>query len=452
MWRWILAAAAVAIIVGAVVLQSLSGTPVDVATAAKGDIRAFVDERGSTRLPHVYRITTPQTGRILPLEVQEGDAVDEGQVVAQMEPADLDTIVAEGEARVKQLEARIVVNEDSALENSGLEEIQNVLVSMDRVVEAATAATESGKARSDWATERAERREQLANRDAVSDEDYRQAKVEETDARVDYDKDVLNLRALEALRAAMHIWPRGIADWLNRKKLQKNVLLSEKDEATARLEQAKRDRERGTLRSPVSGVVLHRHVSNERVLSAGQLLLEIGRIEDLEVETDILSQDVVDIQVGNPADIYGPAIGAEPVRGKVARVYPAGFTKLSSLGVEQQRVKVIVAFDEGVLERLAKAGRKLGPEFRVRVRIYTATGSDATFVPRNAVFKGESGQWQAFVVRGRKAALTPVTLGIANDDQVEILSGIQPGDRVVLAPDAELRDGERVTARLLNGP
>jgi HlyD family secretion protein len=252
----------------------------------------------------------------------------------------------------------------------------------------------------------------------------------------------------------MRVWPRGIGDWLDRKELQKDVLLSEKSEAAARLEQARRDRERGTLRSPVEGVVLHRHESNERVLPAGQLLVEIGRLADIEVEADVLSQDVVDVKAANPVDIYGPAIGAEPIRGKVARVYPAGFTKLSSLGVEQQRVKVVVAFDEGVLNSLAQGGKELGPDFRVRVRIYTATSRNAVVVPRNAVFKGESGGWRAFVVRGREAALTTVQLGVFNDDQVEILSGIQPDEHVILAPDADLEGGDRVSARLLeiDGP
>ncbi|MCH7472488.1 HlyD family secretion protein [bacterium] len=117
-----------------------------------------------------------------------------------------------------------------------------------------------------------------------------------------------------------------------------------------------RDRDRALLYSPVGGVVLKRHVSNERVLRAGEPLLEIGRLEDLEVGVDILTQDAASIEVGDPVAIEGPAVGNEPLKGSVARINPQGFTKVSSLGVEQQRVLVVVHFERGELAKLTEAG------------------------------------------------------------------------------------------------
>ena len=100
--------------------------------------------------------------------------------------------------------------------------------------------------------------------------------------------------------------------------------------------------------------MLERYVTDERFLGAGERLLEIGRLEDLEVEADLLSVDVVNAKVGDSVEIYGPAVGAKPAKGTVSKVYPAGFTKVSSLGVEQQRVKVVVAIDPEDLQRLAE--------------------------------------------------------------------------------------------------
>ena len=112
----------------------------------------------------------------------------------------------------------------------------------------------------------------------------------------------------------------------------------------------------------------------------------------------MLSLDVVAAKVGDPVEIYGPAIGRPPAKGIVARIYPAGFTKVSSLGVEQQRVKVIVRFAEGELKRLL-AERRLGVGYRVRVRIFTADKTQALLIPRSALFRAADNTWQVFVVR-----------------------------------------------------
>jgi HlyD family secretion protein len=127
----------------------------------------------------------------------------------------------------------------------------------------------------------------------------------------------------------------------------------------------------------------------------------------------------------------------------VHRIYPAGFTKVSSLGVEQQRVNVIVRFAEGVLEKLREQ-RDLGVDYRVRVRIFTEHKSDALLVPRTALFRGADGGWEVFVVRDRRAKLQPVEVGLMNDERVEIISGLQQGEIVVLAPESSLIDGTRV--------
>src|SRR5208283_4005751 len=147
---------------------------------------------------------------------------------------------------------------------------------------------------------------------------------------------------------------------------------------------------------------------------------------------------------GDTAEIYGPAIGQPAVRGKVTRIYPAGFTKVSSLGVEQQRVKVIICFDsKDDLKRLLTE-RGLGVGYRVRVRIFTADKSRALLVPRSALFRAADGKWQVFAVRGGTAKLQTVEVGLMNDEQAEIRNGLAEGELVVLAPESSLSDGMRV--------
>jgi HlyD family secretion protein len=171
--------------------------------------------------------------------------------------------------------------------------------------------------------------------------------------------------------------------------------------------------------------------------------MKIGELERMEVEADVLSQDVVDVKEGQQAEIYGPAIGREPVPAKVTRIFPAGFTKISSLGVEQQRVKVVLSFDPRYLKRL-RAERQLGVDFRVGVRIFTANSDDALIVPRSALFRGAAGQWQVFAVRNGRVQLIDVGVGLMNDELVEIADGLAEDEVVVLAPETTLVDGMRV--------
>ena len=200
------------------------------------------------------------------------------------------------------------------------------------------------------------------------------------------------------------------------------------------------------MTSPVDGIVLERAVTVEQFISAGTLLLKIGRLADLEIETDILSQDVVHVRPGDRVEIYGPAVGravGHGVRGTVARVFPAGFTKVSSLGVEQQRVKVIVTFEPDELEKLL-ADRHLGVDYRVRTRIFAAHQSDALIVPRSALFRGPDNGWQVFVVRNGRAILQTIEVGLNNDEAAAITSGLSDGEPVILAPEHSLISGTRV--------
>jgi HlyD family secretion protein len=129
----------------------------------------------------------------------------------------------------------------------------------------------------------------------------------------------------------------------------------------------------------------------------------------------------------------------------VTRIFPAGFTKVSSLGVEQQRVKVIMKLEDDDLRRL-REGNDLGVAYRVRVRIFTASASDTLVIPRSALFRGASNDWQVYSIRGGQAHLQAVKIGLANDEQVQVVDGLAEGDQVILAPETNLSEGQAVRA------
>lgn len=448
--KWV--ALAVLIIGGVSASMAMFGgakTPVDVGLSEAGPISTFVEEQAKTRLPDVLRITMPLDGRIMPIALIEGDHVSQGQVVARLESADWETAVAEGKARVARLEKRIIENDDTRLEENALKQFDEFLKSMNDTVRAAAEQTTASKAKEAFAETEFQRQERLKSMNATSDRELAEAELLLKQSRVDYAKDMLTLSSLESIRSAMTIGRETINKYIEKKSLQHAVLEQELAEAKLELEQLERDLARGEITSGIEGTVLARHISDKRVLPAGELLLEIGDLSQLEVEAEILSEDAVIMREGFSVEIVGPSIGTEPVNGFIKRIEPQGFTKVSSLGVEQQRVRVIISFRPGELEALKSRGHILGTDYRVRVRIYTGHRSGTITIPRSALFRGEEGNWQVFIVQGGEAKRVDVEVGLMNDFRAEILEGLGAGEHVIIAPEASLEDGQNVEPRIV---
>jgi len=444
MWKWVLGVIVLAGIGVGFARMGAKGAPVRTATARRGPISAYVEERARTTLPRVWRLTMPLDGRVKPIVLQAGAKVTQGQVVARMDDADLRSAVTEAEARLDAIKARIGINRYNAIEETALKESDSWINSFAAAVAAAGKKVEASKAREEYAKWWQDSNEKMFTHEATSQKELKLARMESAEAQVGYQADQFNLHAMETIQGALRLAPVYVRQFLDRKVLSREVLLKQQTEAEAVLARARRDLTRAALPSPIAGVVLKRHVSNERVLPAGAPLLDLGRLEDLEITADVLSQEVGDVKPGDPVDVYGPAIGPAPIGGKVARVKPEGFTKISSLGVEQQRVEVVIAIDQDALAAMRGQGRELGVGYRVRVRIHTASKADALTIPRTALFRGSWGQWQAFAVREGTARLLDVDIGLSNDKQAEIESGLALGDTVIVAPPASLVSGTRV--------
>jgi len=455
---WMILAAVILSAVGLALAMSVlrSGVAVESATVETGPIRQYIDERAKTRLPETYLITMPYDGRIERierLELTEGTRVNQGDPVAQIVRRDLELAAAETMAGTKEIAAAIVENADKSIEQIALEQAGKFVASMKAATAVAAARTKSSKADFDYAGFDLSRSRELRRSGAHTEHQLEQSELRRIQSEMEYRQSALIEKATEAIEIATDLVPKMIQQQIAKKKLAEDVLRQQEARALALRQQALLNLERGSMTSPVDGVVLRRHVTNEQPLAAGTVLLEIGQLEDLEIEADLLSLDVVDVKPGAAVEIYGPAIGTTVLTGKVHRVEPAGFTKISSLGVEQQRVRVIIRFDSGELDRLATEGkRKLGVGYRVRVRIVIAEKAEVLIVPRSALFRGTDDGWQVFVVTGGRARIRNVKIGLLNDRSAEVLAersqgdevGLSQGDKVVLAPESDLEDGARV--------
>jgi HlyD family secretion protein len=378
----------------------------------------------------------PINGWLQPIELREGDAVGAGQVIARLDTADLRDRVVQAEKQIAVLETKIRETQDHRLEDNALVDAEATVKAIDETVQAAEAKLEAARAVMDFAKSEVERYQQLVETNAAADRERRQAETEYRKARAGFQSDGLELAALKTIAAVSYIGPKFIRDYKDRKSFKKETYEKQLEEAQAALEIEKRNLERAEIKSPVDGVVLERHQTRRQFLSAGTPLLTLGRLEDIEVTAEVLTERATRIKTGDPVEVFGEAIVNGPIGGQVLFVYPAGFKKISSLGVEQQRVKVAI--------KLGQRPERLGVGFRVYVRIFHDEADNALTLPRTALFRSEKGAWQVMLVQDGRTELRTVELGLMNDDLAQITNGLSEQDLVAAHPSREITAGMRV--------
>lgn len=368
----------------AVVAYGLRPTPVpvDVAPVARGPIVVTVDGEGRTRVRDRYVVVAPVAGRVSRIALEEGTSVARGAVVAELSAAPLDPRGREEAA------ARLRAAEDARRASAAA------------VTEAQAALAQARRNRA--------RAESLFSMNALSVDQREQAALAET-------------TAVQRLEAADF---RGQAAAHDVEQARAAVSGAG---ASGRL----------PLRSPVAGRVLRIPERSERVVAAGTPLLELGDPTRLEVVTDLLSEDAVKVRPGDRliVDDWG---GDRPLEAHVRLVEPAGFTKVSALGVEEQRVNVIAQLD--------RTPPQLGDGYRVEARVVVWEGPAVLKVPSNALFQ-DGDHWAVFLVRDGRARRQQVGVGHRNALEAEITDGLAQGDQVVRHPTDKLADGARVAAR-----
>jgi HlyD family secretion protein len=196
------------------------------------------------------------------------------------------------------------------------------------------------------------------------------------------------------------------------------------------------------VRAPATGSVLSVLRESEGVIAEGTELMSIGNPQSIEIVVDLLSREAVRVGPGNPVEItqWG---GPDPLAGTVLRIEPFGRLKVSALGIEEQRVNVIIGFTEAAAENAAR----LGHGYQLDATIILWQSDDVLRVPIGSLFRGSDGGWRVFVENGGRARETAVAIGHLNDEFAEVTGGLDVGDKVVLNPANSLRAGDRVRAR-----
>jgi HlyD family secretion protein len=352
---------------------------VEAARAMRGPLQVTVDEEGETRVRDRYVVAAPVAGRVSRIELREGDRVAPGTIVARMSPTPLD-------ARARdQAVARVAQAEDAQ--------------------RAADAAVPLARAASDQARRTTQRAQALAAQGLLAPEARERAELDATTRARELESADFRARAaahdVEVARAALVGGPGAAI----------------------------------ALRAPVCGQVLRVPEPSERVVGAGAPLVELGDCAKLQVVTDLLSSDAVQVKPGDPMLIEG--WGGTALRGRLRVVEPSGFTKVSALGVEEQRVNVIGDFVD--------PPGPLGDRYRVEVRIVVWESPSVLQVPASALVRAGD-VWAVFVVERGRARRREVAVGHRTAFATEILRGLEAGDVVIRYPSDRVAEGVRVQA------
>jgi HlyD family secretion protein len=369
---------------------------VDLVAVDRGPLTVSVSDEGETRVRDMYVVSAPVTGFMRRIELDVGDeVVADETVVARIEPNDPAFLDVRSQA-----EARAGVESAAAARTH------------------AAAQVERAQAELDFARAEFERMRALARSHTVSE------------------------NALDSAERSARTAEAALAE----ARAQRQVRESEYQVARARLltpataRQQAADCECVTVFSPVSGRVLRIVNESAGVVPSGTPLAEVGDPDRLEVVVDLLSADAVRVQAGQRVIIEAWG-GDQPLAGEVRRVEPFGFTKVSALGIEEQRANVVVDIKDA-----RERWQRLGHGYRVEPRIVLWEATDVLRVPLSALFR-QGARWAVFVATDGRAELRPVEIGQGNGLEAEVRSGLAAGERVVLHPGDRISPGARLAER-----
>jgi HlyD family secretion protein len=378
--------------------------PVDLATIVRGPIEVTADDDGKTHVRHIYTVSAPVAGKVLRISHPMGEQGPSVHVGDQMTANE--TVVA-----------LMQPTPPSFIDVRSHDQLEAEVIAADAAIQQQEAEVRRLGAALDFSRTEFQRAETLARTQTISAQAFDKAKfdVATNEAALASAKAQVDVRrSLRVSLAARLIDPTNISPLADSACCVRVI-------------------------APATGRVLKIIQDSEAVVLPGAPLVDIGDPLDLEVVADLLSTDAVQIKVGAPVRIDG--WGGSTLRGKVVRVDPAGFLKVSALGIEEQRVRVTIDFVD-----LPEAWSQLGHDYRVIVHVAIWSADDALTVPVSALFrKGDN--WAVFAVDNGGARTTVVKVGHRNNRLAEVLAGLPAGTQVVVHPSDRIVDGVRVTQR-----
>ena len=368
---------------------------VDLADVTRGPLQVTIEEEGRTRLKDRFVITAPTAGYLERIKAKAGDPVEKGQGVIVLEPL-----------------------RSQVLDPRSRAEATATITAAESALNAAIAKESAAAADAVYLEKRLERLKNLYAQGSIAKDQFDQIEAETKKARA------IQISA----KAAVDV---SVSELARAKTLLQNFA---SDQKTA-------NHNKVYVSSPISGNIFRVYKESEGAVNVGEPLMEIGNSENLEIRVELLSSDAVKIKQGTTV-FFKRWGGEETLEGVVRVVEPSGFTKISSLGVEEQRVLIIADITSP-----AEVWRALGDGFRLEAHFVVWEGKDVLQVPTSSLFRVGKEDWAVFVEENGKSRQRIVKIGQRNGLAAEIISGVKEKEKVIAHPDDTISDGRRIRTR-----
>jgi HlyD family secretion protein len=410
---------------------------VDMGTIERGTLQVTVNAEGKTRVRDRFVIAAPVDGRLQRIDLEAGDPVQSGMRVAQLDPLPYTTQVQTTQAHLRELQAQLAGVETRRPKAAALQRARSRIQAAQDAKNAAQARVAQAEAALEQAKRDRERAATLYQNGAIPRQNLESAQLAETTqsreldvTRRQFDSAITDVNAATNDLNILQAEQRD-PDYLL------NVYRAQIAAAKAELANLTDEAHRTDIRSPASGQVLRVLQKSASYVTAGTSLIEVGNASHLELVIDVLSSDAVQIKPNDRILIehWG---GDTTLNARVRSVEPSAFTKVSALGVEEQRVNVIADFTDPAVP--------LGDGYRVETQIITQQENNVLKVPISALFRCQT-DWCTFVVKQGRAQPQHIEIGPRNEFAAVVKTGLQAGETVILHPTEQITAGHRVIAR-----
>lgn len=403
--KLIIAVIILAIVVGGVFyLNNQPGTEVNVARVEKGEIEDYIEEVGTANVRDGITVYSPVDAKVLSVFIVEGDLVSIGDILVEFDKDQLALQIAQLEAQRSALVAQL--DDAKTFKNSNLIKIVELdIADLNRSISESIQDLEDMKI--------------LYEAGAVSGDKYRNAKSVLDSKEIAIEK--LKVQLAELKKPTSKNIINQFEEQINQIDLQKKELLNMGEDFT--------------IKADISGTVLSKNIEKGSFLQAGMNILSIGDLQTLYIESELLVSDIANIREGVRVKLADEDLGISDVEGTLTKIYPNAFSKLSDLGIEQKRVKVDIEFKETL--------KNIRPGYELGIKIIQKSKDNTLIIPENAVFSMDNKNY-VFKIIDEIAVLNEIETGIEARKTIEVLSGLREGDIVIISPESELEDGDKV--------
>lgn len=368
-----------------------------------GDISKYVEETGTVKSRGQRIVYSNTIGEVQNINVSEGNEVEKGEIIVQIDSTKANLEIKALEAQIQGLRATYK-EAVKPVDKSKIAQVQAKVKNM--------------KINLDEAKRNLENSKKLYEDGAISLDDYKAAQ----------NNLALQENSLKITENELELLKKGASGNI------KNKYEAEVAGLIYKKEILEKNKENLTIKAPANGTITELSIKEGEYVQPGTNILEIGNIKELYVEVDVLASEVIDIKEGGAVIIYSDDLGIDKLEGKVEKVYPKAFSKVSDLGIEQKRVKIDVSIPQN-------QSLRMGYDIDTKFKLWAKT--DTLIVPDNSVFNLENSDF-VFVLEDNKAVLRKVEIGLEGEDYIEIKSGLKKGDKVIISPDKDIEEGVTV--------